>query len=205
MDTEEFVSLKSIKSNKIDHEFTDEYNDLNNLNDLNKDDMHVFQVQGIENTSNGLIMKVGIMKQIHDILIKEFNIPPNFKCYMISRIYDMQTLKQTNDTGIIQMIKVNICHNNGTTLIPIASLCYNFNTTSHLQNKENIMNYISNNINKRELQGFYSITLHFKENGNSKYVNIQNQDTFSDKTQILIDLTKWLLDEKVKTILNKLI
>lgn len=206
MNNEEFISLASIKSNKINHKFVDEHDDINELNDLNENSIHVFQVQGIENTAYGLIMKVGMMKQIHDVLIKEFDISSQFKCYMISRIYDTESLKRLNATGRIQMIKVNICHNNDT-ITPIASLCYNFNTFSHLENKDNIINYTSDNVNKKNLYGFYSITLHFKEkeNENHKYVNIQDQQTFPGKTQMLIDLTKWLLDDKVKNILNKLI
>lgn len=201
MSDEKFVSVGSIKSNKMDHSFMDENDNLNdNLNDLYEDGIQIFQMQGKKNTSCGIIKAVGIMKELNDILIKEFNIPTfigsseeHYKCFMISKIYDMKTLEQLNDTGIIQMIKINICFDDK----PIASLCYNFNTSSHLLYS---LDYIS-----KELHGFYSITLHFKENNNPKYINLDIQKTFPGNDQIMIDLTKWLLDDKTQSILNKLI
>ena len=186
MSNEKFINIGSIKSNKLDHDFVDDHN---NLNDLYDNSIQIFQMQGKKNTSCGSIIKVGLMKEVSDILIKEFNIP-KFKCYLISKIYNMETLKQLNDTGRIQMLKMNISKDDKT----IASLCYNFNTSSH------VMDYIS-----KELCGFYSITLHFKENEKHKFVNMGTHEIFPGNEEMMIELTKCLLDDKTQSILNKLI
>ena len=204
MADENFISLKSIKSNKINYEFSNGINEMQSLCEIS---FPIYQIQGIQDSACGLIMNVGIMEELHDVLIKEFDIHPMFKCYMISKIYNDIILKQLYDIGRIPMIKINICSNDKLKTAPIASLCYNFNPIlpSQTEDKNELFANISNSIIKKELNGFYSITLHFDEKGSNKYVEIQNQKTFSGKNQMMIDLTKWLLDEKITNILKKLI
>ena len=192
MSDDEFVKLNTIKSNNVNLGF-----DENSID--------IYQIQGIENTSNGLIMKVGLMKNVSDVLIKEFTLFAKFTCRIISKLYDLKTLENFNDTETIPMIIIYIYNN--VNMKNIATLCYNFNTSVHKQNKNNIINYISNELIIKHLIGYYSITLHFTDNDsiNNKYVNLLNESIFPRKEQILINLTKYLLDDQVQSILNELI
>ena len=198
MDEGEFISVSKLKSNKIDDDFIDADDAIDELNENSRE---VYQVQGSDNSTMATIMKVGLMKDLHDILIKEFDISPKFKCYMISRMFDVTKLEYVSEHCTFQMVKVNIFHNDG----HIASLSYNFKTFAHVQNKSSIMNYVSDNKQIKELYGFFSITLHFKENNQNKYITLENNKTFPGKTEMLVKLTKWLLDPQVQESLNKLI
>ena len=194
--TEEFITLSEINnSNKLNEHYMDEIDQLNKLDD----GIAVYQVQGILNTSTALVMKVGIIEELNDVLIKDFEIVSRFKCFMVSRIYDQQLLKKTNEHHKLNMIKVTICQNSNPP-VPIAALCYNFN---HIQ-KNSIINYLSNKTHKIELNGFYNITLHYKENNKHKYIELNKLETYQGEQQMMILLTKSLLDPKVLDILNNI-
>lgn len=199
-DDDEYISIFKIKSNILDDDFVDADDAMDELNENSKE---VYQVQGYDDNATAVIMKVGLMKDLHDILIKEFDILSKFKCYMISRMFNAAKLEHVSEHCTFQMVKVNIFHNNNNE--HIASLSYNFKTFAHAQNKTSIMNYVSDKQQTKELYGFFSITLHFKENNQNKYITLENNKTFPGKTEMLIKLTKWLLDPKVQESLNKLI
>ena len=218
--SEEFVTLSEIKtnSNKLNEHFMDEIDQLNKIDE----GIPVYQVQGILNNSKALVMKVGIIEELNDVLIKDFEIVSRFKCFMVSRIYDQQLLEKTNGHYKLNMIKVTICQNSNPP-IPIAALCYNFN---HSQN-DSIINYLSTQIQRIEVNGFYNITLHYKENNNkknnnkennnkknnnkennnkennnNKYIELSKFEIYQGEQQMMISLTKSLLDPKVLEILN---
>jgi|688.fasta_scaffold179882_2 hypothetical protein len=202
---EEFVSLTSLKSNHLDDEYTDIFDNDNNLDELNNTCTEIYQIQGIQNNKKGVIMKVGLMKELNDVLIKKFDIPKNFRCFLISKIYDSKKLNEISKTCRIQMIKMNICYYNNKKYNHIATLAYNFNTFVHIKNNQDIINFTSSKDNIKQLSGFYSVTLHFNENGNNKFINIENQTIFPGNTEIMVLLTKYLLDKRVQDILYKLI
>ncbi len=194
--SEEFITLSEIKnSNKLDENFIDEIDQLNKLND----GIPVYQVQGILNSPNALVMKVGIIEELNDVLIKDFEIVSRFKCFMVSRIYNQQLLEKTNEHCKLNMIKVTICQNS-TPPIPIAALCYNFN---HMK-KNSVINYVSDQKQRIEIDGFYNITLHYKENNNNKYIELRKLETYQGEQQMMILLTKCLLDPKILKILNNI-
>lgn len=194
--TEEFITLSQIKNNnKLNEHYIDEMDQLNKLDD----GIPVYQVQGILNSSKGFVIKVGIIEKLNDVLIKDFEIVSRFKCFMVSRIYDEPLLEKTNEHHKLNMVKVTICQNSNPP-VPIAALCYNFN---HTQN-DSIINYLSDNTQKIELNGFYNITLHYKENNKYKYIELNNFETYQGEEQMMILLTKSLLDPKVLDILNNI-
>lgn len=182
MSTEEFISVTKIKSSNINQSTHD------------KNDNPIFQVQG--NTKDAYVMNIGVMKQLHDILIKKISIP-TFKCFILSRIYDMETLINANKYGIIQMIKIIICKNTDDNS-PVGFLCYNFHTDI------NIIDNISTNTTKKPIKGTFSITLHFTENNSNRHINLQEYDTFCGNNNIIIDMTEWLLSDEVHKILNNI-
>jgi len=192
--SDEFITLSEIKnSNKLDENFIDEVDQLNKLNE----GIPVYQVQGILNSSNALVMKVGIIEEVNDVLIKDFEIVSRFKCFMVSRIYDQQLLEKTNERCKLNMIKVTICQNSNPP-IPIAALCYNFN---HKYN-DSIINYLSDQTQRIEINGFYNITLHYKENSKNKYIELRKFETYQGEQQMMVLLTKCMLDPKVLKMLN---
>lgn len=194
--TEEFITLSEIKNNnKLNEHYMDEMDQLNKLDN----GIPVYQVQGILNSSKGFVIKVGIIEELNDVLIKDFEIVARFKCFMVSRIYDKPLLEKTNEHRKLNMIKVTICQNSNPP-VPIAALCYNFN---HTQN-DSIIGYLSDNTQKIELNGFYNITLHYKENNKHKYIELHKFETYQGEQQMMISLTKSLLDPKVLDILNNI-
>lgn len=189
--TEEFISLKDLKSNKIKQDYVDEFDEYNKLDE----GTIIYQVQGILNKSKALLMKVGVTKEVNDVLIKDFEIVSRFKCFMMSKIYSQKLLE--NNPKNLLLIKIIICQNRNPP-IPIANLCYNFNH----QKSDTIINYASVASNKIELEGYYNITLHYKEENDNKYVELRKFDSHKGNQEMMISLTKALLDSTVLEILN---
>lgn len=199
-DSEEFINITDINHNRVDEEFPHE-NDLENVNELGE---AIYQVQSNKDCSLAIIIKAGVMKEFHDILIKEFDIL-KFKCYLVSKLYTVEQLKELDQTCRFVMIKIMICSEKNT---PVACLSYNFNTVIHRQNKKSIIDYLCDKNNKIELPGFFSITLHFTEKGNAKYINVEHFKTFHGQNEMIDEminkLADCLLDDKIIKILDEL-
>jgi hypothetical protein len=170
MATEEFISVTKIKS---------EYASPQNGE-------KVYQVQG--NEFGAAIMNVGVMVKPHDVLISEFDML-DYKCYIVSKIYDVDALKIANDHNNFVLIKIIICK---TSDVPLITLCYNFKTII------NILNCISEKDDKKQIFGTFSITLHYQD----KYAILQECDKFHDN--MIAELTEYLLDEQVLDLLDEL-
>lgn len=155
----------------------------------NQDNNKVYQVQG--NCDGNLIMHVGNMKQPHDILIKEFLIP-NYKCFMVSRIYDIIALTTADKHKIFQMIKI-IVTDTSEHSHPAFSLCYNF------QPHTNILDKISTSKSKIPVNGIFSITLHFAD----KYIVLRQYDTYSDNDTMMSNLIELLISDEVQDFIKQ--
>lgn len=170
MSNEEFISVTQIKST--------------NIQQTNK----IYQIQGIQN--NGYIMNVGHMKDPHDILIKEFDIP-NFKCFMVSKIYEIVTLTESDVNNLFQMIKIIICKDYDKNA-KVGMLCYNFKP------KESVLDKISDQKNKILIDGIFSVTLHFAD----KYIVLKQYDVFPGNEHMMMHLTESLLSDDVQNLIK---
>lgn len=198
----EYINLASLRSLNIPaiNVSNDKYIDEEEqLNDVQKNGVTVYQVQGIQNKNYGKVVHVGFMEKLNDVLIRDFELFTQFKCYMMSRLYDINLLKKTDEHKKLNLIRINICRNS-TTPVLIASLCLNFN---HNKN-DSIINYISDTTNKFELDGFYNITLHYRENSNShiKYIELERLDTFCDENKMMSYMIKKLIDPNILELLS---
>ncbi|QKF93632.1 hypothetical protein QKU48_gp0174 [Fadolivirus algeromassiliense] len=195
---DEFISIKDIKHNHVNEHYIDESNE----DEIQIEGIPIYQIQSTKNSTNGVIINAGIIKEPHDVLIKDVIIT-NYKCFIISKLYTLEQLKESEEFCRFVMMKIIICLNNKEHT-PLAQLCYNFNTVVHKQSNKSILDYLSDNNNKKDLYGFFSITLHYTENDKSKYINLDQFKNYCGPDNIITTLLKWLLDEKVKEILSKL-
>lgn len=167
-----------------------------NANRINSNPGHhipVYQIQGLDGQGKGLIMSAGLLEKPHDVLIRDFEVLKQFKCYMVSRLYRKEELEE--DTGRYQMIKIIICKHDNTNK-PLAYLCFNFNSND---------DKISTIDNKIELEGSYSITFHFMEDGLPKYSQLYESEKYIGAAKLLPLLIKYLYDENVLKVINKLV
>ena len=178
------------------------YPDEYNSDSEHSKEIIIYQLQPHSLDSTATIMKVGIMKNISDILIKNFNILNKYKCYMISKIYSQEQLEIIRYDGKFQLIKIIICFNQND-FVPIAHLCFNFDT-NQLQNDNKLADYLSDENKKININGTYSITLHFQENGNNKFIMLEQDTHFCGQTEMMVKLTEWLFDDKIQNIINNL-
>lgn len=192
---EEYISVTSLNTNCKNENYIDEI-DINNLED---NGICVYQIQSKINDKSAIIMKAGIMKEPHDVLIKELDIL-QFKYFIISKLYTLEQLEELSDIDRFTMIKIVICNEDK----PIAQLFYNFNTIIHKQNNKLITEYLSEDKKIIDLHGSFSVTLHYNENDNPKYVELENLKTYCGQNEMMITLSKWLIDDKVKEILSKI-
>ena len=174
MNKEDYISVHDIKSNNID---------------INKDGITVYQVQGLDDQNKAIIMTAGLLENPHDVMINKFDFLKKFKCFMVSRLYIKEELDEA--AGRYQMIKIIICKEN----IPLAYLCFNFNSKEY---------QISTIGNKIELEGIFSITLHFMENNLPKYINLYETNKYPGAKMLSI-LVKYLYDKNVLKVVDKLI
>ena len=63
------------------------------------------------------------------------------------------------------------------------------------------MEYVSTKDNKKELKGFFTITLHFKD----KKVILEKYKTYLGIKKLIDEMIRNLADNKVKNIINELI
>src|SRR5579885_2387926 len=130
-----YISFEDLETTKIN---------LNFFNEEGTSEENIYQIQSLKNKKKSCIMFVGFMKKTNDILIKEFDLQTKFKCYMISKIYSKDTLKEIEKNCKFPMIKIIISSNNQTNLIPISFLSFNFHTYDHFIKKLSIIEFLSN-------------------------------------------------------------
>jgi len=190
----EYIPITEIKGENINANLLDIEDQLNEC-------INIYQLQSQKNSDHCSIVKVGIMQETSDVLITNFDLFGKYKCYFVSKIYDIKGLKDIENTATFEIIKILICNNNN---LPIAKLCYNFHTFVHLQDNKSITEYMSELNNLIKLKGHYTITLHFREKEKDKYIKLNSSSVFIGHDCILEELTKWLLDENVQQLLYKL-
>lgn len=191
---DEYMDISDINFNKKDENF-------DKAEDLKKEGFPVYQIQSKSNNSIGYIMNVGLFTKVSDVIINKFNISTQIACIMMSCIHDKNNLKSRSNFCEFEMIKILINHNNGIKISPIASMFLNFNTFDHKVKKKSIMEYVSTKDNKKKLEGFFTITLHFKD----KKVILEKYKTYLGIKKLIDEMIRNLADNKVKNIINELI
>lgn len=155
----------------------------------------IFQPQGIINSNKIKTMIVGIMKNPNDVLISDFELPPNFVCYIVSKLYDLEGLILAgNINKMIPMIKIIICGKQNKN-VPIVFLCYNFIPDSNIGN--NI-----GNIKEKEINGKFNISFHYVDDG-MKYIILETYEKYVDEDKIFVELTEWIVEDIVQNVLKK--
>jgi hypothetical protein len=193
---EEFISITNIAKTYIDEPLLNEDECHNEL--LGKGEF-VYQIQGQTDNSSAQIMNVGILLQLHDVLINEFDLSPKIRCVIVNCIYNQTLLKQLENNCRFPIIKTLISYNNGVTSIPLANMSYHFNTFVHQQNNQSIVNYLSSQDHKINLYGFFSINFQLE----NKIMNLEIYKNHLSHSQIFENLIYWVKDEQILKLLNQ--
>jgi hypothetical protein len=167
---EKFIKITDLKVN-------------NNHDALFENCIDIYQVQAIEGKSFVTIRKVGKMVSSNDILIKKFSIYNDHNCYIISKLYSLENIKELHNDKIFPMVRVNICDKNNTV---ICSLSFNFHSGTTLNS--------SNDITP---EGHFTITLHH----HNKYTILKQLDAYCGHDQMMTLLTEWLLDDQIHNLI----
>lgn len=174
-----YINIKSLNSRKSDdvYDMTNEQ-----LKELYKDCVEIYQIQAIKDSSVINIVKVGVMIEMNDILIKEISLINNYKLYLVSKLYDYTKLKELYNAQIIPMIQGNITYQDE----PYGSILFNFcpNTQIIPENLENI-------------QGKFTITFHFKDDDQHKYIELANMPAFCGNQSMMDKIVEYTLKELI--------
>lgn len=180
-------------------------NDINNNSNIKK----VYQLQGIQDSHFCYIMEVGIINKISDILINRFNpynkIDNEIECLLVSCLHSYDTLNEFKIIGQFPLIKLIVNYKNKDNLIPIAYLFINFIYKNN--NNESIIDLISTKDNKIKIDGYYSISLYYRDINKNKNENIDNYmilksyEQFLGNEKMIEELLFFLLDPNVYEII----
>jgi len=175
-----FINIKSLNS-KQSGEVYDGLTD-DQLEELYEHCIEIYQVQATLNSSNVNILKVGVMIEMHDILIKELELLDQYKIYLVSKLYDFDKLKELYTAQIIPMVQGNITYQNE----PYGSIFFNFCPST-----QSIPDELIN------IQGYFSITFHFKDDDQHKYTELIKLDTFCGNTNMINKIVEYTLKELI--------
>ena len=190
--SEDYIPINQFSNINHNNKINQNYGDIEeHLNDMYEKGRPIFQIQSMKDSNSCTIKQIGIMEKCNDILIKNIELFDKYNCFIVSCVYDNETIVEKN-LNTLQFIKIIIC-NKINHHEPIAKLCYNFHKS------EDNLNHIDDKIN-----GYFSITLHFQESNQAKIINIKNYKKFCGHDRIIEKLLKKLLDHNVLNIINKL-
>ena len=169
---EKFIKISDIQTNKRN---IDE-------NTIHKNSIDIYQIQGIPNQSLASIISVGNMVESNDILIKQFILYDDYTCYIVSKLYSIEHIKELHNHKLFQMVRMNIWDK--TKLI--CWLAFNFcpiltSSSSSSSSSLSLMN----------LEGHFSITLHY----DNKYIILEELQTYCGNEIMMVKLTEYLLSE----------
>ena len=170
---EKFIKVTDLNINK---------KQCDNLDELYEDCIDIYQIQAIPDKPFISIIKVGVMVEMNDILIKKFKIYDQYTCFIVSKLYSLEQIKELQNHKIFQMIRINVCNENNKV---ICHLAFNF-----------CPNTITSSFN--DLEGHFSITLHY----DNKYTTLEELQTYCGNENMMIKLTEWLLSDKVQSVLS---
>ncbi len=188
---EEFVSLENL-GKKIN--FVDKDHDII-INDP------VYQVQGIHKTRKAYIMEVGKFNNPPEILINKFDISLKERCIITSSIFSLDDLKSLETKCSFPMIKIIVNYNNGRVLNPVGSIMLFFHTYEHIRNSVSIIDHLSTSDTKKELDGYFSISFHFKE----KKIALENLKEFIGISKLIDKMIGHLASPKIRNIVDNLL
>lgn len=172
-----FINIKSLNSQQIPEKF----NSMDNLDEMYEQCIEIYQVQAIKDSSLATINKVGVMMETHDVLIKELELPSNYKLYMVSKLYNLDTITELYNSQRIPMIQANIIKSDS----HYGSLFFNFCPAD---------NYF--NINKlKDIKGHFTVTYHFKDEDKHKYIELEKIDLYCGNVNMLSKIIELALKE----------
>jgi len=175
-----YINIKSLNSQHSDGIYDDLTDDQ--LKELYEQCIEIYQIQATKDSSNINIIKVGVMIEMHDILIKELDLLNNYKLFLVSKLYDFDKIKELYAAQTIPMVQGNITYEDK----PYGSVFFNF-----CPNNQTMPNELKN------IQGHFTITFHFKDDDQHKYVEMANYDNFCGNTNMMNKIVEYTLKELI--------
>lgn len=215
--SDEYISIKNIKKSfqieKSDSNTTKcnyDNNDKNDKNDNNDESKSVYQIQCNNNQDTLKIMKVGIIPNVHDIMIKEFDLESHIKCMLVSCIFDRETLIMKGETCKLNVFKLLIFLKKKNKMTKIASLNYNIHIYQHKQENKNLLEYVSDKNNIINIRGFFTFTMQFSNIDNNINNNKNHYQTMILQTNkyhigdnnVFNKMIELLVSEEVQKLIN---
>jgi len=185
--SKEYINLSDLKKNYVNKNYDEE-----------NEGYPIYQIQ--PDKKGSYIIQVGRVENVHDILINKFDISEVEKCIITSSIYKLEDLKELESKCSFPLIKIIVNHNNNNKLYPVGCMILFFHTFDHIKEKEGIEKYISNKDNLMLLNGFFSISFHFKEN---KLVLENLKDNIGMK-KMIDKMIEYLTTDKIRNIIESL-
>lgn len=203
MSDSEYISLKDISIRSVDEYFD---KDL----ELDESGEPVYQIQSelLDNSissSRTCIMKVGLFLKTPTVLIHKFDLTPKVRCLVVSELYsesDIITAAAVCRFNMIKLVVNFIKSKNDDTLVPIGCILLSFNTFDHKVKKKSIMEYVSSNKDSiQELNGFWTVSFHFK----NKMIVLEKYKSYQGTQQMIDNMIKHIADKDVRDIIDQLV
>lgn len=175
-----YINIKSLNSQQTNNIYDESTEDQ--LKNLYENCIEVYQVQAIKDTSYANILKVGVMVEVNDVLIKELPLLDKYKLYLISKLYDYDRLKNLYQAQMIPMIQGNITYEDK----PYGSVFFNFCPSESDISTE-----------MKKIHGKFTITFHFQEDEQNKYVELNTSETFCGNHNMMNKIVEYTLKELI--------
>lgn len=175
-----YINIKSLNHQQSDGTYDDMTDDQ--LKELYEECIEIYQVQAIKDLSNVNIIKVGVMIELHDILIKELDLLDKYKLYLVSKLYDFDKLKELYNVQMLPMVQGNITYEDK----PYGSVFFNFCPSDKIMPNE-----------LKDIPGHFTITFHFEDDKQHKYIELAKFNTFCGNTNMMNEIVKYTLKELI--------
>lgn len=154
----------------------------------------VYQLQGIADSDEAALIRVGISVDPIHPLIGEFEINRYYNARITSHLYHDDELDDPKSSCWLPMAELEVLKNKNRWL----SICFSFHTFSHLKSGRSLPDLLDDQA-RLTLSGFFRITLH-QEN---KYLVLETLNRFPGHQQMIDRLIEWVKSDEVNSYLFK--
>ena len=181
---EKYVSFSEILKSSDQMSEVEKITLIDNNNEDEQIEQKLFQVLGIKDTDKAYVAHIGFGIHRPKILLKEFNFQ-GYNCKIVSYVLNNKDIEESNKSKNLKMIGLLFTKNN---IVKAA-------VSIELKTSNDIINSISDNTIKKELDGEYIV--YFRKNENDEGMVLHVFETYPGNNNMVEKLIKFLTHEQI--------
>ena len=153
----------------------------------------LYQVSGIKDENKAFLLHTGYAEKCPKIILKEFEFK-GYEIKIISYVLSKYDLEESRHTGLLKMVGLLMCKKN----IPLLSISIEYNISG--EEKENLIDLISDKNTKKEINGNFVVLLRKKDD--NKIINLHTFESYPGNNNLIEKLHKFLMHKELIYIYN---